>query len=42
MKYWKKYKTFMKKNTEDFSNSKFMQFVSLCWNKVSGQRNIRI
>ena len=42
MKYWKKYKTFMKKNIEDFSNSKFMQFVPLCWNKVSGQRNIRI
>ena len=29
-KCWKKYKTFQKKNIEDFSNSKFMQNVSLC------------
>ena len=42
MKYWEKYKTFKKKNIEDFSNSKFMQIVSLSWNKVLRQRNVRI
>ena len=29
----KKNKTFQNKNIEDFSNSKFMQIVSLCWYK---------
>ena len=28
-KCWKNYKTFKKKNIKDFSNSKFMQIVSL-------------
>ena len=33
IKFWKKYKTFKKKNIENIPNSKFMQIFPLCWYK---------